>query len=190
MTQQPQMRVAVRRQEVVPRDEPRTWKWRNVVDREQVRSHACGFESQRFVVSEAGDEVHVTVEEPIDLVELRVLSDRHVILGQPPGFEKREQGDPRRTKTSRRPDPLPGQTGRIRWDLPDGTDNGDRKRLIESGDVLDGDPARARDHHIGRIGHSEVGLAVGDESDEVAPIGMLDGHVKTSPLEVALRWAT
>ena len=39
-------------------------------------------------------------------------------------------------------------------------------------------PCGARDHHVGRIGHAELGLAVGDEALDVGRLAVLDRHLQ------------
>ena len=39
-------------------------------------------------------------------------------------------------------------------------------------------PGRPGDHHVGRIGHAELRLAVGDEALDVGRLAMLDRHLE------------
>ena len=165
-------------QQLVPDDHPRPRQWSHVIDRQQADVHAARLEAQRLVVSEAGDEVDVTVRQAVDLVELRVLADRDVVLGQAAGIEQGKERVPRRAEATRRADRHPCQPGRIgrhRRRIPDERHG---KALVQGRDVPDRDPGRASDHDVGRIGHAELGLAVGDQALDVGRLGVLDRDVQ------------
>ena len=170
--------LRVRLEQLVADDHPRPGQRRDLVDREQVDAHPPVLELERLVVAEAGDQVDVAVGEAIDLVELRVLADGDVVGRQAAGVEQRQQRVPRRAELAGRADAHPGEVRRIGRHRPRLADQRHREALVERRDVANRDPGSARDHHVGGIGHAELGLAVGDEALDVGRLAMLDRHLE------------
>ena len=88
-------------------------------------------------------------------------------VGQPAGIEQRQQRVPRRPEPARRADRQPGQLGRIGGHVPASPMIATGKRWYSVETYVIGMPDGARDHDVGRIGHAELGLAIGHEALDV-----------------------
>ena len=81
-------------EQVVANHDPRPGQRREIIDRHQLDLEALRLQPQRLVGAEPRDQVHVAIQQPVDLVELRVFADGHVVLGQAVGLEQRQQRIP------------------------------------------------------------------------------------------------